>query len=482
MTRKIEVVQTLDDRDVIQAYERQLRLLDRIDRRFNEMGESSEQTSSRTVAGFAQVQVAIGLVREGLEFWKQANREIIEQSDEIAIRQDEAARRFRVQAGLTALEAGPLEQQRRDIGAALALGPEVVDPAATQLVSSGFSPQQASGAELQTFLEILQASNAAGAEADPTALAKALPLFLSANELDLNQQNLERVGIGTQRLFKSTNLQLGDLPEFAKVGSVLQGKLSVEEQLATAATLSQRFPAAESATALRNFTLFLGADAENPTRARALDELGVNPENVDFTGEGFLDVLDTLGGALEQQPEARRDDLLKQLFGVRAVAVGQSIIQNRQEIRRNVDRQRDVAGFQSDVDIATSGLAAGAARVNAARDLEVAERSQGDQLYEQEIERQHLAAGQPAFDAALGVREFRTLRALGLSPHQALSVQDFFTAGEVVTAESVEGAVRQAQAPASAQPRVLENIERNTRQRDATAPPPEQALSRGVAP
>lgn len=488
MSRRVQVVQTLDDRDVVAAYERQLRLLDRIDRKFDDMGQTSEGATDVSVRGFIDLGDVISLATQGLQDMIQANQELIRQGDELAVQRDREGRRFRVQAGLTELEAAPLAAQRDAIGARLGLGPEFVEPAATQLVSSGFSANQASGAELQSLLEILVASNQAGEDVDPTALAKAIPLLITANNETLNDENLRRVGVGTQRLFKGTNLQLSDLPEYAKVAGSLAGKLSIEEQLATAATLSGSSPAAESATALRNLVLFLSADASAAPRAAALDELGLEAGDVDFVGEGYTDVLDRLGGALEQIPEERRDDLQRQLFGIRSVTAGSIILRDRAGIARNLGLQADVGGFQSDVDIGTGGLAAGAERGRIAIEQEKRERSEGDILTEQALEEILLEGGQSAFEVSAALRAFRFARGTGFSQETALQharfisqilLQDLEDVGTVdITPEAVQQRVQEYQAPASQQAEVLQNIERNTRPVDPTAPPPEAALGR----
>ena len=292
-----------------------------------------------------------------------ANRQWQQTAESAAISQDELFRKFRVQGGLTAVAGKEAQARIGDIAIKAGVPLGSAGQAATALVSSGFSPEESSGAALEKFLGVLAASNLAGANADPEGLGRAIGQYLEAQGLQKNAANLEMVGVSMQRLFKSTDVQLSDLAAFAPRTPGMRGKLQIDEQLAAFDLVRGITGQPETAaTGLKIFTQRLSGAAEDKGRLDVLKGLKLQPDQVDFVGENLQQVLDTLGKAFEAVPEQLRASKMQKLFGTEGADTAAALIADRGKIGNLIELQRDRAGFDTDLAAATSGLAVGAQR------------------------------------------------------------------------------------------------------------------------
>ncbi len=303
----------------------------------------------RIAAGYVGVNTAIQTVME-------SNRQYFAEVEAAAAKVFDVFQQFRTQSGLQGLEAEEAQGRIGRIAFTRAVPLDQTGAAATQLVSSGFSAEDASGEALDKVLQVLQASNLSRPDVNPADTIRAVSAYLEAQGLEKNAANLEQVGVRFQRLFKSTDVQLGDLQKFAKESVGLRGLVSSEEQFAAFDIARGVAGNPESAAVfLRNFAATLGGSSESASTKDALAKLGLQSQDVDFVGEDLGNVLDRLAGGVEKLPERRRLGVLTQLFERRNAPLATALIRERGKIDDLVAIQRDVAGFADDVRQASSG-------------------------------------------------------------------------------------------------------------------------------
>jgi hypothetical protein len=344
----------------------------------------------------------------------QAQQDLRRESEETARVMDELTRKFAVQAGLNALQA---RDARQDIlGAALtnAVGEETAFDAATMLVSQGFAAPQKSGA-LDAFLKIVASSNLAGE--NPDALIEGMGQFMTAFGLDKNRQNLMELGVRTRGLFKDTPMQVGDLAAFSgSAGVFAAAGISLEDTLAANAILREQMGAAEAATQGRNVVGRLQTFAADKGRMKVLQEqLGLEPGQIDLTGESLEDALGLLGSRMAALPEEQRAPVLSKLFGQENLRGARALLNNLGDFDRMRGLQRDQAGFVAGVQTTQSGLNAAMNRAAVTRTIqdledeaEATARAIGNEILENEdalnLQRSG-TAGDVALTLAKGARE-----------------------------------------------------------------------------
>lgn len=426
MAQKVTIELDAKDAAMVAAWQRARQSVQAFEDEFKKVGDTTKKNTAsfgNWVAKLVSVQSAANLITSSVRSWWQMSQELAREAGEIALKYDEIGRKFQVQSGLKGLEGE--QAQARITGAAVRQSFDIdrAQAVATQLVSSGFSAEEASGASLEEFLRILNASNAAGQNVDSAQLAKSITGYLQSQGLELNAENLARIGRGTQRLFKSTNIQLADLVDVAKVGSLLSKGLTPEEQLAAmsvSADLGR--PSSESATAFRGVVGSLMGARANEAKVSALKEFGLGVEDVDLVGEGFQDALARLDQGMQAMPEEQRMAALKKLFGEEYAAFALDMISGRKKIAERVGIMTDDRAFMEDVAISTSGPAAGARRLAAQTELEKLERSRGDSTITKAIEAELLDRGHSPWRASMSAKEYEAGRGLGLSQETALAM------------------------------------------------------------
>ncbi|QDT26796.1 Phage-related minor tail protein [Gimesia panareensis] len=455
MTNKIQMDLSVRDAQMVAAWKRSTQSIAAFNKELDKIGQKQRRNRSQSnrffkgmttnlasmAAGYISVAGAAGLLIN-------ANRDIINQTDEVARKYDEIFRKFRVQSGLKGLEGDAARGRILDIAERQAFPSEQASNAATQLVSSGFSPAEASGGSLEEFLRILNASNVTGKEVDPTELAKAISSYLESQGLAKNEKNVAMVGRRVQALFKGTNLQLPDLAELATVSEIFNGLLTVEEQLGTFSTLVQSIPAAEAKTGFRNFVLRLNTVTDDQkTKVKALDQLGLKKEDVDFVGEDLGTILDRLAVGLDKLPKEKRAPVLNQIFGERTIAVAQSMINRRKTIEESYGIQDNVKGFLSDVDEATSGRNAAERRATVRLERRRFAQDKQDSLKVKELSELEEKEGVSPLRRDINEKGYYIARYLGAEPDTALNIINPLDWGSV--SDAVDQSVETRAKPAS---------------------------------
>lgn len=457
MSNKVEMILSVKDAQMVAAWKRGQQSVASFNRELDKVGEKQRRNKQQSgqffkgmstnlasmAAGYISVAGAAGILM-------QKNREILSQTEDVGKKFDEIFRKLRVQGGLDDLSGEAAQIKVLEIAERQAFPSEQAVPSATQLISSGFSVEEATGGSLEEFLRILNASNITGKEIDPIELAKALSSYLESQGLEKNEKNVAMVGRRVQALFKGTNLQLPDLAELATVSEIFNGLLSVEEQLGTFSTLVQSIPAAEAKTGFRNFVLRLNTVTDDQkAKVEALDQLGLKKEDVDFVDEDLGTILDRLSAGLEKLPQEKRAPVLNQIFGERTIAVAQSMINRRKTIEDSYPIQNNTKGFLADVDEATSGRNAAERRAVVRLERQRAEQDEEGDLLKKELEALAEKNGVSPFRRALFSGGYDSLRFFGFDRDTAASVAYGSPTDDVSPTEIAKERLEKRKSPAS---------------------------------
>jgi len=384
-------------------------------------------------------------------------------------------RKFQVQSGIA---GQPLQQAETGIEQTAIKNAVTLEQgyqAATQLVSSGFTPQEASGGSLDAFLQTMAASNLAGKNVDPTELAKAISGYLESQGMEKTAGNVSLVGQSTQRLFKSSNLQLSDLPALAKEGAALRTGLKPEEQLASfASLLDVGLDSGTAATGLRNVSQRLQTARGDDKKLATLESMGITPEQVDLVGEDFLTAIERVQSGVMKLPEAERATAIKSLFEEAGSSTFSQLAGSTGKIRDYITAQQDTAGFAQDVSVAQSGRNAAKIRLQAQIDQEAAKGAELDEVTRMGLDLQYRQQGMSDFQRkmrlegtdplGLGFKVpflgYDTTRVFGYSPEESARQTQGFFSGE---AEGALSNVREAYGPEpipQAEPNGLQSLAR----------------------
>lgn len=298
------------------------------------------------------------------------NRRYEEITEAAIAKTEKLSKALAVQAGLNAAQSKQARVNVLNVAEKTGVTSETAFGVSTQMVSSGVSTEVATGAGLEAVLNVLQASNAAGENIDSAALVKSLVQFLSANNLDKSAGNIAKFGVGAQRLFSGTNLQLSGLTQLAGASAAISNQVTPEEQLAAFSAIVDVAGEETGATGLRNVVGRLAASSANATRVSALADIGLQPADVDFVGENLLTVLDRVKTGVDALPEEQRKATLTRLFGEEGESIAGVLLGKQDAIRQNLAIQQDTAGFGVAVQAASSGLQAAENRVQVRQERE----------------------------------------------------------------------------------------------------------------
>lgn len=331
-------------------FEKQRREVERLK---NAVGEAKGKMDAVGNTGLASKVSAIGTsflaAKNMVVGFAGALNDAREASEQVIISASEATRTIDTlsRAMQTQLNISDEQRQQQEVltlEAARKAGvmPGVAFETQTQLGSSGFSNDV-----LDTMLGLQQATNALD---DPKGLVEALSMTLTSYGKDLNKENTKQLGVALNSLFDVSTLQIPDVKDFAKAGTVFKNAdIEMTDALAAFTTLRQQLPASEAATGLRNFVLTSQTAAGQRSKTDALAMAGLTPQQVDFVGEDLFKVIDTYNKALEKLPQEQRNVVLGKMFGMENTASASALLANRDEIARLQGVQGDGATFEQDV-------------------------------------------------------------------------------------------------------------------------------------
>lgn len=287
-------------------------------------GMASEM--DRFLGRLTAVTMALAAAKKLFSEWQALRRGEVERQGRAADSVDSASRQLYVQAGSKG-DWNAMRKQVLDIAVARSANPTQAFNAATQLVSSGFTADQVlQGGVLDDFLKNLAATNQTGQGIDSQSLAKSISLFLNATG-QMNRQGMQSTGVATQNLFQGTNLQLSDLQRHAPEAGVIAQMTGMKtEQLGVLAQFLNNADIAKASTAFRSGVVSLATASAMPKKVRALQEIGLTPGDVDFQGENFFQVQETLTKALQQVAPEVRNRVMARLFGAEGILFGTTLL------------------------------------------------------------------------------------------------------------------------------------------------------------
>ena len=290
-------------------------------------------------------------------------REFSEEGLNASRQWDQLFREFGGQSGLRAQALDFAEKKIKKIGQEVGLDLQNTAQAATQMVSSGFSAEEASGESLRQLLRGFIGSNLAGRQVQMQDLAQATANYLSAQGLEKNAANVEDVMSRVQALYKGTNLQFQDFAEFARESASMAGIVTVGEQMASLATLRDVMTAEEASTGMRNLVGRMRTAGGSSEKLEGLQLLGLKKEEVDMVGEDFMTALRRLADAINQTAPEIRPIALKKIFEERGVAFAEILTRNLDLIDERIKTQIEgKKQFQEDVKFASEGVNSAARR------------------------------------------------------------------------------------------------------------------------
>jgi hypothetical protein len=290
-------------------------------------------------------------------------KEFSEEGFNAAKKWDQLFREFAGQSGLRGNALGVAEKRIRMVGQEVGLDIENTANAATQLVSSGFSAQEASGESLRQMLRGFVGSNLAGRQVEMRDLAQSTANFLSAQGLEKNAKNTEDLMSRVQSLYKTTNLQFQDFSEFARESASMKGIVSISEQLASLATLRDVMSADEASTGMRNLVGRLRTAGGTPEKMEGLKMLGLRKDEVDMVGEDFMTAITRLKDGINRTAPELRPIALKKIFEERGVAFAEILGNNLDLINERIKSQIEgKTQFGADVKFAAEGVNAASRR------------------------------------------------------------------------------------------------------------------------
>lgn len=356
------------DKEVAKLDGNMFRLQDRLNRALTGMQKMGGQGGGSSPLGMPLRQVA-GLaagyfsVQAALSKALAVGREFSQEGLEASKKWDLLFREF---AGQSNLRGGLLKQAEsriKQVGQEVGLDIENTARAATQMVSSGFSAQEASGESLREFLRGFVASNLAGQQVDMRDLTQATASYLDAQQMEMKAENVRDVIQRVQALYKATNMNFADFSEFARESGPMRNVLTTAEQIASYATLRQEMTAEEAATGLRNVTQRMRTAAGTKEKVDGLKMLGLRPQDVDMVGEDFMEAMKRLRDAWKKTAPEVQPIALKRIFEERGVAIAQKLMESLDKVAERIKLQAEnKTQFEADAKFASQGVNAASRR------------------------------------------------------------------------------------------------------------------------
>jgi PII-like signaling protein len=249
------------------------------------------------------------------------------------------------------------------------IGPEKTFDAAKSLLGAGFDQKEVlEKGGLDAMLQILNANAASDKATDVTTLTNAITGFIDATGQAKTTDSLRSTGVAVQNLWAETKLGLEDLPAIAsRANQIVEATHgSFEDVLSTMSIFRDVTDASTGATAYRGATMKLKNAKTHKARTRALAELGVTPEMVDFEGESELEVAELMNERLKAAGP-NRGRIIGSILGEESSLYGTRLWSD-QGVALLKERRKmsgDVGSFEESARIMEGGMQAAANRAEA---------------------------------------------------------------------------------------------------------------------
>lgn len=426
MTQKIEFELAANDTSAKAAWERQQKAINAVIEKLGKMedasakaGKTQEGWVGKGVGKLAGMAAGYLSVTGAISGVIAANKQMIDQADEAALKYDDLFRKINVQAGVRGVAAEANKTRILDVALRNASTVEEATATAQQLAGAGFSPEDASGGALDVMLKGFAGTGQAGTS-NAGQLTQSATQFLSAMKLERNAGNLERVIVAMQQAYRAGDLQMEDLTQVAAKSSGLAGKLTPEETLAAFSTMRESMTGDQASTGLKIVAERLMGAGEDDTRKGLLKRMGMKATDVDLVGESIKEVLDRMSAGVEKLPEAERAGVMQKFFGSEAASAATKLIRDRSRMGYYEGVMADRAAFAGDAAEAQTGKAADRRRLGLMAERDAASKDTGaaEMLSAADI----IAARKGLSPAMRAYSRFKasTMQGLGFSPETAI--------------------------------------------------------------
>jgi len=304
---------------------------------------------------------------------------------DVANRFDRSFREFRLQSDLGPDQAETAKQNIIQAANRYGTPIDAAASTATALVSTGFAPNQASGDALRKVLAAVAAQGIQLNEQVGKQLAEGVSATLSANNMELSAENIQRVAKINFAL-KELPIKITDLNELGKqAGSLKAFGASIEEQFSAMGFLMQRGKdGGEAMTSIRNIMSRIGTMDKSTKEDRdLLRMLKLKQTDVDFVGEDFGTVLQTLKTALDKLPQEKRQLVGSKLAEAREYSSLYTLMQGIDEYRAILNKAKNPGDFSGAVAVGSSGRAKAAQRAMNAEEVSASQRDRMTDVYKQ---------------------------------------------------------------------------------------------------
>lgn len=386
MGNTISLTMNMNDQVVVQAYERQLKLLDRMERRFEATAKTSKRSSEDMASGMEKCAGAarnwatgIFSLGKGFELVVSEAKKAREEAEKIGREFDQIFNRIAVLNNLKGMETEEAKQgilkNAVDHGFTVAQS----GAAADALSSAGVDWRDATGATGGAFLKGLAANGELAA--DPGKFASSMVGYLESQGMSKDEKGVENI---MQRFasMASTTFQLPDIEALSKEGGALK-KLSSEEQFAGMATIKDLMgkSGAEAATTLRAVTLSMTAKKDDKKAVEALEAMGLKPDDVDLVGENFATGLSRMNEGLKRVKEKDRDTVLTNFVGTDHMAGLMTMMSNVDKFDDRMEMQGNVGEYEERYRTARKSRLAVENSITAQLEYDMYQKDQQDDLY-----------------------------------------------------------------------------------------------------
>lgn len=427
MSQKIEFELAANDTSAKAAWERQQKAINAVIEKLGKLEDASAKAGKTQegwvgkgvgklagmAAGYLSVTGAIGGVIA-------ANKEMMDQADQAALKYDELFRKVNVQANMLGV-AGEAGQKRiLDTAIVNAATAEESAAIAKALAGSGFNAEQATGSALDAVLKAQAAMGQQG-EGKGAVIAESVAKYMNSLNIPMTGENMKSVMVAVQQSAKAGFGKFEDMAQLSgKVGG-FSGKADSADVLAAFNIGLLNSASADTAsTGLKIFGDRLMGAKGDKEREGLLKKAGIKPEDVDFIGEKFDTVMERVGKAVEAMPEANRAPWMQKMFGTETAGFAGKLLENRgrmDEFRAVMGNEK---GFAADVEEMTSGKAAARRRLGLMAERDAAEKDTGaaEMLSAADI----IAARKGLSPAMRAYSRFKasTMQGLGFSPETAI--------------------------------------------------------------
>lgn len=290
--------------------------LDALGKKGKNAATGMEAEFGKLVGKWASIGGAIQGARMILDGMIKAQEQYNRMVKEASVPLDTLTRNFVNQAGYTNQQGAVAQRRILGIAEQRAVTPQTAFEAATQLASSGFAPDVASGEGLNELLKMANSINAAGGNVNVAEIGGAVVNFLQATRMPGTAESIAKVGPQVQGLFQQTDLKAEHLASFApKAATIAQMTGLKQEQLPVLSQFLELTNIDQAGTAFKTAMVSLATAGADNTKTQALKNIGLKPEDVDFVGEDFFAVQSRMAKAFESASPDVANIAAKQILG-----------------------------------------------------------------------------------------------------------------------------------------------------------------------